>query len=245
MSHSEQSLPLINFQNVSFSYKNSSQEILKEVNVSFKSHAFYFLTGNSGMGKTSFLKLIYNALKPTSGSISVLGVDTKTLNMHTRSVFRQQIGIVLQDCELFEHLNAQENVALVLKLQGYNPKKANAYAEELLDWVGLGDCLKRFSNELSEGQKQRVAVARAVIRKPKILIADEPTGNVDEAQSKRLMNLFEELVKMGTTVVVATHNRQLVASKEYYEYHLKNGEIRKINSFREDSCLNEQFTRTA
>ncbi len=245
MSIAKESLPLIDFQDVSFSYKNFKQEILKNVSVVFNSHAFYFLTGNSGMGKTSFLKLIYNGLLPTSGSINVLGIDTKSLNMHTRSAFRQQIGIVLQDCELFEHLNVQENVALVLKLQGYATKKANNYAEELLAWVGLGDFLKRFSKELSEGQKQRVAVARAVIRKPKILLADEPTGNVDETQSKRLIDLFKELVKMGTTVIVATHNRQLVASKEYCEYRLKDGELMRFSSLREHSSLNEQFMRMA
>lgn len=245
MSIVKESLPLIDFKNVSFSYTNSKQEILKSVNIAFNSHGFYFLTGDSGMGKTSFLKLIYNELLPTSGTINVLGLDTRSLTIYTRSVFRQQIGIVLQDCELFEHLSIQENVALVLRIQGEAAKKAGTYAEELLAWVGLGDFLKRFPKELSEGQKQRAAVARAVIRKPKILLADEPTGNVDETQSKRLMDLFKELVKMGTTVIVATHNHQLVSSKKYCEYRLKDGVLMRVNSLREHSSLNEQFVRMA
>ena len=245
MQPAEESSPLVDFQDVSFSYKGSKQEILRNVNVIFKSHSFYFLTGDSGMGKTSFLKLIYSGLLPTSGKIDVLGANTKDLNINTLPSFRQQIGIVQQDCELFEHLNIQENVALVLKLQGVEAKRANVYAEELLAWTGLGDYLKRFSKELSEGQKQRVAVARAVIRRPKLLLADEPTGNVDEAQSKRLIGLFKELVKMGPTVIIATHNRQLISANGYCEYRLKNGELRQYNSLRGTSSLTAQLMRKA
>ena len=243
MQLAEESPPLVVFDDVSFSYKGSRQSILINVSIAFRSHGFYFLTGDSGMGKTSCLKLIYSGLLPTSGNITVLGVNTKDLNIYTLPAFRQQIGIVQQDCGLFEHLNIQENVALALKLQGTSAKKANVYAHELLAWVGLGDYLKRFSKELSEGQKQRVAVARAVIRRPKLLLADEPTGNVDEVQSKRLIDLFKELVKMGTTVVIATHNRQLVVSKGYCEYRLRDGELRQYNSLRGTSSLTAQLMR--
>lgn len=245
MQLAEGSYPLVDFDDVSFSYKGSKQHILKNVSVIFKSHGFYFLTGDSGMGKTSFLKLIYSGLLPTSGNIKVLGVNTKDLNINTLADFRQQIGIVQQDCELFEHLNIQENVALSLRLQGMSVKKANLYAEELLAWVGLGDFLQRFSKELSEGQKQRVAVARAVIRRPKLLLADEPTGNVDETQSKRLINLFKELVKMGTTIIIATHNRLLVSSKGYTEYHLRDGSLYKQNPLKGTSSLTAQLMRMA
>lgn len=240
----EESFPIVSFKKVSFSYKGSKQNILQNINTVFMSHTFYFLTGNSGVGKTSFLKLIYNALLPTNGNINVLGVDTKDLNIYSRPAFRQQIGIVQQDCELFEHLNIQENVALVLNLQGFSAKKSNIYAEDLLAWTGLGEYLKRFPRELSDGQKQRVAIARAVIRKPKILLADEPTGNVDESQSKRLINLFKELVKMGTTVIVATHNRQLVTSKGYCELRLRDGELREYNPLRGTSSLTAQLMRS-
>ena len=245
MQLAEKSSPLVDFQDVNFSYKGSKQDVLHKVNVIFRSHSFYFLTGDSGMGKTSFLKLIYNGLLPTTGNISVFGINTKNLNINSLPDFRQQIGIVQQNCELFEHLTIQENVALALKLQGVTAKKANMYAEELLAWSGLGDYLKRFSKELSEGQKQRVAVARAVIREPKLLLADEPTGNVDEAQSKRLIGLFKELVKMGTTVIIATHNRQLVASKGYTEYRLRHGDLREYSALRGTSSLTAQLMRKA
>lgn len=245
MQLAEGSYPLVDFDDVSFSYKGSKQNILKNVSAIFKSHEFYFLTGDSGMGKTSFLKLIYSSLLPTSGNVKVLGVNTKDLNIYTLPDFRQQIGIVQQDCELFEHLNIQENVALSLRLQGVSVKKANLYAEELLAWAGLGDFLQRFSKELSEGQKQRVAVARAVIRRPKLLLADEPTGNVDETQSKRLIDLFKELVKMGTTIIIATHNRLLVSSKGYCEYRLRDGGLYQQNPLKGTSSLTAQLMRMA
>ncbi len=245
MQFAEGSYPLVDFDDVSFSYKGFKQNILKNVSVIFRSHEFYFLTGDSGMGKTSFMKLIYSGLLPTTGNITVLGINTKDLNIYTLPAFRQQIGIVQQDCELFEHLNIQENVALSLKLQEVDSKRANLYAEELLAWVGLGDHLKRFSKELSEGQKQRVAVARAVIRRPKLLLADEPTGNVDEAQSKRLIDLFKELVKMGTTVIIASHNRLLVSSKGYCEYRLRDGSLYQQNPLKGTSSLTAQLMRMA
>ncbi|MCE2716080.1 MAG: cell division ATP-binding protein FtsE [Pseudomonadota bacterium] len=244
MSNSEFS-PLIQFQNVSFSYSHSAQEILKNVSISFNSHAFYFLTGDSGSGKSSFLKLMYNELLPTHGSINVLGVDTRNLTIQTRALFRQQIGIVLQECELFDHLNVEENVALVLKLQGISSKKAKTYTKDLLDWAGLGDYLHYFPKQLSAGQKQRVAVARAVIRKPKILLADEPTGNVDDVQSKRLMDLFKELVKTGTTIIMTTHNRQLVNSSDCFQYILHHGKIKQTNELRNSMTFGENAERFA
>lgn len=221
------------------------QEILKNISISFKSHMFYFLTGDSGAGKSSFLKLIYNQLLPTSGTINVLGVDTKNLTMHTRATFRQQIGIVLQESELFEHLNVEENVALVLKLQGFSSKKAVSYAQDLLAWADLGNYLNYFPRQLSEGQKQRVAVARAVIKKPKILLADEPTGNVDTTQAKRLMDLFKELVKTGTTIIMTTHNNQLITSNEYHQYNLQNGTIKQSNILRDIGYFGEDLERFA
>ncbi|MCX7342765.1 MAG: ATP-binding cassette domain-containing protein [Proteobacteria bacterium] len=226
---SKDSLPIVVFDNVSFSYKGSSQVILKNISAKFLSHEIYFLTGESGAGKTSFLKLIYGALQPTSGNISVLQTDTRDLNIQTMSTFRQQMGIVQQECELFEHLNVIDNVALALKLQNVHPKKANMYAEELLAWVGLGDYLKRYPKELSDGQKQRVSIARAVIRRPKLLLADEP--------------LFQELGKMGTSVIIATHNRQLVASKGNGEYRLRQGEIYHQNALKGSSSLTAQLMR--
>lgn len=235
--------PIVEFNQVSFDYKNSVNGVLRDVNLRFMSHEMYFITGDSGAGKTSFLKLIYMGLLPTAGNIRVFKTNTRDLNISTLPEFRQQIGIVQQSCELFEHLNVIDNVSLALKLQGASAKQSNQYAEELLAWAGLGDYLRRFPKELSDGQKQRVSIARAVIRRPKLLLADEPTGNVDEEQSKRLINLFKELVKMGTTVIIATHNRQLILSKGYIEYRLKNGEIHLYNGLKGSSSLTAQLMR--
>ena len=237
--------PIVEFDNVSFAYNSSSQYVLKNTNAQFMSHEIYFLTGASGAGKTSFLKLIYSGLLPTAGKIRVLETNTCDLNIKTLPAFRQQIGIVQQECELFEHLNVLDNVALALKLQGVGVKKSNTYAEELLAWAGLGDYIKRYPKELSDGQKQRVSIARAVIRRPKLLLADEPTGNVDETQSKRLINLFKELVKMGTTVIIATHNRHLVATQGHTEYSLKTGELYQQNALKGTSSLTAQLMRMA
>lgn len=238
-------LPVVEFENVNFSYPGSSHIVLKDINVKFYSHKLYFLTGESGAGKTSFLKLIYSGLQPKTGNIIALQTNTRDFNIQTLPVFRQQIGIVQQQCELFEHLNILDNVSLVLRLQKVNKKQADVYAEELLAWVGLGDFLKRYPKELSDGQKQRASIARAVIRRPKLLIADEPTGNVDDVQSKRLINLFHELAKMGATVIIATHNRQLVASKGYGEYRIRNSEIHHKNSLKGSSSLTAQLMRMA
>ncbi len=237
--------PIVEFDKVSFAYKGASQTILNNISAQFMSHEIYFLTGESGAGKTSFLKLIYNGLLPTSGKIRVLETNTCDLNIETLPEFRQQIGIVQQECELFEHLNVLDNVALALKLQHVGVKKSNKYAEELLAWAGLGDYIKRYPKELSDGQKQRVSIARAVIRRPKLLLADEPTGNVDEAQSRRLINLFKELVKMGTTVIIATHNRYLVAAQGHSEYRLKSGALYRQSALRGTSSLTVQLMRLA
>ena len=241
----EAKFPIVDFNTVSFAYKNSTQNVLKNINVQFMSHEIYFLTGESGSGKTSFLKLIYSSLLPIIGNVKVLEINTRDLNIDTLPIFRQQIGIVQQECELFEHLNVLDNVALALKLQNVNAKKSNKYAEELLDWVGLGDYIKRYPKEISDGQKQRVSIARAVIRRPKLLLADEPTGNLDEPQSKRIINLFKELVKMGTTVVIATHNRHLITAQGHNEYRLKNGELYTKNALNNTSSLITQLMRMA
>jgi len=202
--------------------------VFRGLNFSFQAGSFYFLTGSSGVGKTSFLKLIYREIVPTSGTVTVFGRDLSTLSPAELPYFRQRMGLVFQDCRLIEHLSVLDNVCLALRITGMAPKRARIYAHELLDWVGLSTHVHEYPRALSDGQKQRVAIARAVITKPLLLLADEPTGNVDEIAAFKLMYLFEELNKMGTTVLLATHNRAIVNEFAYPELMLERGQLQLI-----------------
>lgn len=186
---------------------------------------FYFLTGRSGAGKTSLLKILYKAIPPTTGTVRVFGYDLKTLSRADLPVFRQHIGLIFQDCRLIPTLSIVDNVALSIHISGSRYRRSCSYAKELLDWVGLGDYLDEYPSALSDGQKQRVAIARAVVKRPALLLADEPTGNLDEDNAFRLMALFEELHNMGTTVVLATHNQELIHSFSYPQLILKEGSL--------------------
>lgn len=172
---------------------------------------FRWLTGPSGAGKTSLLKLMYLALSPTSGRIELLGTDTDALDRRTTALLRRRIGVVYQDFRLLRHLTAFDNVALPLRLARRKEAQVRADVTELLRWVGLAGRLDHRPDELSGGEQQRVAIARAVIARPSLLVADEPTGNLDDDQAERLMHLIRSLNRLGTTVIVATHNLGLVA----------------------------------
>lgn len=213
---------IVRFENVSLDYLKG-QPVFYDLNFTFCVGEFYFLTGPSGAGKTSLLKLIYRDLKPSSGSVYVFGRNVLTLSKNELPEFRQRMGLVFQDCRLLDHLTATQNVAVALKIAGMDETRAYVYAEELLHWVGLGDYLRSYPTSLSDGQKQRIAIARAVIARPLLLLADEPTGNVDDQAAFRLMNLFEELNKIGTTIILATHHKNLVSSFSYPEIHLNDG----------------------
>lgn len=218
-------LEIVRLDNVNFSYPESS--VFYDLNLSFFEGGFYFLTGASGVGKTSLLKLIYCNLIPNSGSINVFGYDTKFLNRKNIALLRQRMGLVFQDCRLIEHLNVLDNVALGMKVTDAETGRCRSYAKELLHWVGLENHLYHLPQKLSDGQKQRVAIARAVITRPLLLLADEPTGNVDDKIAYKLMVLFEELNKVGTTVVMATHNRGIISSFPYPEFELYQGRIKR------------------
>lgn len=219
---------MVRFDAVSLRY-GESYPIFRHLNFSFSSGSFYFLTGSSGVGKTSFLKLIYRELKPTEGKITVFGRDVSTLTATELPYFRQRMGLVFQDCRLINGLSILENVCLSLRILGTNYKRAKIYAHELLEWVGLATHLYEYPSSLSDGQKQRVAIARAVITRPLLLLADEPTGNVDENAAFKLMYLFEELNKMGTTVILATHNRSIVNEFAYPELMLERGHLQLVS----------------
>ncbi|NNC38540.1 MAG: cell division ATP-binding protein FtsE [Acidimicrobiales bacterium] len=201
----------IRFEHVGMRY-GRGEEVLNDVSFTLKKGSMNFLTGPSGAGKSSLLKLMYLNMRPSRGLITLFGQDTSQIDIGAIPVLKRRMGVVLQDFRLIQHLNVFENVALPLRVAGV---KRDAYQENvvsLLKWVGLGDRMRALPPTLSGGEKQRAAIARAVISKPEILIADEPTGNVDMEIGKRLIRLFSELNRLGTTVIIATHDLSLIPS---------------------------------
>lgn len=200
---------LVSFESVSLQYEQD-KPVLKEINLALMPGVFYFLTGASGAGKTSLLRLIYQMEKQTSGKIKLFGKDVSKIDNDKLALLRRRLGIVFQDFRLIPHMTALENAALPLRLAGADEETAHKYVKELMGWVGLGDRMEAYPTEMSGGEQQRVSIARAVVNKPSLILADEPTGNVDSESSKKLMHLFMELNKMGTTVIFATHHNNLV-----------------------------------
>lgn len=211
---------ILTFDSVSLSYGQSL--VFENVSFQLLRGSICFLTGESGAGKSSLLKLMYLGYPHYQGNIKIFGCNLKTLSLQQKPLFRQKIGVVFQDFNLLDHLNAIDNVSLPLRLAGIPQDQCSLRAVKILQWVGLGDHLMAYPKMLSGGQQQRVVIARAVIGKPALLLADEPTGNVDDKNAIRLIELFEGLHKMGTTVVIATHNRDLLAEFNYPELHLSN-----------------------
>jgi cell division transport system ATP-binding protein len=215
---------MVRFQDVEVCYVGR-RPILTSINFKIKPHSFHFLTGKSGAGKSSLLKMMYLALAPSKGRIELFGRDTAMLKSSHVSAVRKRIGIVFQDFRLIQNLNICDNVALPLRIFGAKEAIIRRYVPELLDWVGLGDHLSSFPSSLSGGEQQRVAIARAVIARPNLLLADEPTGNVDDKIAERLMYLFEELYKAGTSIVIATHNENLVNNFNYPSLNIEKGNL--------------------
>ena len=200
-------------------------EILRDVNFALDPGSIHFLTGPSGAGKTTLLKLMYLALRPTRGLVHLLGHDISLTPRSELPQLRRQIGVVFQEFRLIDHLSAVENVALPLRVANIKQSIIDDHVRELLVWVGLGDHLDAKPPTLSGGQQQRVAIARAIINRPRLLLADEPTGNVDSRIALRLMYLFEELNKTGTTIVIATHSEALLQKFSHPVLRLNDGEI--------------------
>ncbi|MCZ8309708.1 MAG: cell division ATP-binding protein FtsE [Magnetospirillum sp.] len=218
---------MIVFQQVGLRY-GLGPEVLRDVTFALQPGSFHFLTGASGAGKSSLLSLLYLARLPSRGTVHMFGRDVARMARRDLPGLRRRIGTVFQDFRLLDHLSVIDNVALPLRVQGADEGQLREHAAELLVWVGLGDHLDALPPTLSGGQKQRVAIARAVIGRPKLLIADEPTGNVDDRIALRLMRLFEELNRLGTTIVVATHNMQLVRESRHPELRLEDGALVQI-----------------
>ena len=200
---------MIAFENVGLRY-GMGAEILRDISFRIEPQSFQFLTGPSGAGKTTLLKLILFTLKPTRGMISLFGRDVASLDKDAITSLRRRIGVVFQDFRLLSHLTTYENVALPLRVQGRDEARYRNEVIELLGWVGLGERMHALPAILSGGEKQRAAIARALIVRPELLLADEPTGNVDPTLARRLLRLFVELHKSGTSVVIATHDLGLM-----------------------------------
>ena len=201
---------IVEFDRVGLRY-GTGAEILRDLDFRLQRGAFYFLTGPSGAGKTSLLKLLYLAQSPTRGRIRLFDHDLAEQPRSALPAFRRRIGVIYQDFRLISHLSAFDNVALPLHIAGASEEETDGPVREMLAWVGLSDRSSARPATLSGGEQQRVAIARAVIARPELLVADEPTGNVDPDMAARLLHLFDALNKLGTTVVVATHDVHLIA----------------------------------
>jgi cell division transport system ATP-binding protein len=215
---------VVRFDDVSMRY-GRGPDVLRDLSFSLAPGDFHFVTGPSGAGKSSLLKLIYLAAHPSSGTIRLFGQDVRRFGAHLRPQLRRRIGVVFQDLLLLDHLSAFDNAALPLRLAGARATDYRADVAELLAWVGLGERMHAYPPELAGGEKQRLAIARAVVNRPQLLLADEPTSNVDQEMALRIYRLFVELNRLGTTIIIATHDQDLVARSGRPSLHLENGRI--------------------
>ena len=234
--------PIVEFNGVSFRYGNGP-EILKDIQFTLQPGEFRFMTGESGAGKTSLLSLLYLYRLPTKGRMRLFGYAVDELSRKAKAQLRRQIGVVFQDFRLLDHLNAFDNVALPLRIAGVKESEIRRHVSELLAWVGLEKQMKSYPPELSGGEQQRIAIARAVINRPTLLLADEPTGNVDDAMARRLLHLFLELNKLGTTVVIATHNEGLIKHFGFPRLHLDKGHLSLIEQSQYREMASKLFSR--
>ena len=221
---------MVEFDGVGLRY-GPDAEVLSDISFNLQPGSFYFLTGASGAGKTSLLKMLYLAQRPSRGIVRLFGEDLVAMPRHRLPGFRRRIGVVFQDFRLIPHLSARDNIALPLRIAGVNEGDLSGPVGEMLNWIGLGDRADARPATLSGGEQQRVAIARAVIARPQLLVADEPTGNVDPDMAMRLLGLFEALNRLGTTVLIATHDRMLVEATRGREIRLVEGrvmEMRKV-----------------
>ncbi len=218
---------MVDFERVSLRY-GQGVNVLSDVSFSLMRGSFHFLTGSSGAGKSSLLRLIYLAVRPTQGRMGLFGYDSAAFRREHVATLRRRMGVVFQDFRLLNHLSVLDNVALPLRVAGARESHIQRQVPELLEWVGLADHMHATPPTLSGGQAQRVAIARAVITQPDLLLADEPTGNVDDDLAMRLLYLFEEMNKLGTTVLIATHSDYLVSRFQHPRLHLNQGFLTEV-----------------
>ena len=216
---------MVRFENVGLRY-GSGPEVLSDLSFGIEPRSFQFLTGASGAGKTSVLRLLHLSSKPTRGLITLFGDDVATLSRDDRAKLRSRVGVVFQDFRLIDHMTTYENVALPFRVLGKDEESYRGEVMDLLRWVGLGERMLAPPPMLSSGEKQRVAIARAVLTRPQLMLADEPTGNVDPGLARRLLRLFVELHALGTAVVIATHDLALMDHIDARRLVLHEGRIR-------------------
>jgi cell division transport system ATP-binding protein len=200
--------------------------VLHDIDLRLEAGSFHFLSGPTGAGKTSLLRLMSLSLPPTTGAMRLFGDDIATLDRTGIAVLRQRIGVVFQDFRLLEHLSAFDNVALPLRINGADEDETARFVADMLGWLGLGNKLDALPADLSMGQRQMICIARAVVGKPRLLLADEPTSNIDAKNAERLMNLFIQLHKLGTAVVFATHSQTLLDRYPYPILEMAAGRLR-------------------
>jgi len=215
---------VVRFDGVSMRY-GRGPEVLRDLNFGLAPGSFHFVTGPSGAGKSSLLKLIYLAAQPSKGRVCLFGQDMARAPASARPQLRRRIGVVFQDLVLLEHLSAFDNAALPLRIAGRKPAEYRNDVAELMSWVGLGARMDAMPPTLAGGERQRLAIARAVVNRPEILLADEPTGNVDHEMATRIFRLFVELNRLGATVLIATHDQDLIARSGRPVLHLEGGRI--------------------
>lgn len=223
--------PIVRFDGVAMRY-GRSPEILKDVSFELPRGSFHFLTGASGSGKTTLLKLIYLAERASRGRVDLFGRDLATLPPRERPMMRRRIGVVFQDLQLLDHLSCFDNAALPVRIGGRKPATYRGDVAELLTWVGLGERMHFMPAALSGGEQQRLAIARAVVGRPEIILGDEPTGNVDHSMGLRILRLFLELNRLGATVLIASHDEDLVARSGKPVLHLQDGRLTRYEPTR-------------
>ncbi len=199
---------MINLENVAYNYGGG--ELLSDITLKLQPGSFHFLTGPSGSGKTTLMKLCYGALTATSGQVTLFEEDVRQMSRDDLAMIRRRIGVVHQDCQFLDHLSVAENISLPLLVSGRDDLTQSANLKELINWVGLSPRAAALPPELSGGERQRAALARAVIMSPEVVLADEPTGNIDWEMSQRLLRLLIELNQMGRTILIATHDLALI-----------------------------------
>jgi cell division transport system ATP-binding protein len=221
----------IRYEDVTLRYRKGPN-VLSKVSFYLRPRAFYFLAGASGAGKTSLLRLLSMSLRPCSGKITMFEQDTAKLPCHGLPALRQRIGMIFQDFRLLPHLNLLDNVILPLRVTGMEREEAIGYGRELLSWVGIHERqMYECPHSISGGQQQRVAIARAVINKPDLILADEPTGNLDPELSMKCLHLLETLYQDGATVVFATHDQQLLRNSQHPILRLHGGRLQVQGSY--------------